>query len=133
MIKVNNLNRFLKSLLFLDRLTKSKSNRSELNYAFWRKFHLYHYLILNSNTPNSFPGLKFINNTSEYTICECDICNILYLNVIYKSKISHGRNFSSLVFNSRGEYLRDHFDFSWTLHANIKLDYFQKIEVIFII
>ena len=120
MIKVNNLNCFLKSLLFLVRLTKSKSNRSELNYAFSIKFHLYHYLILNSNTPNSFPELKFINNTSEYTICECDICNILYLNVIYKSKISHGRNFSSLVFNSRAEYLRDHFDFSWMLNANIK-------------
>ena len=56
-----------------------------------------------------------------------------YMNVIYKGKISHGRNLYSLVFNPRGRHLRDHLDFSWMLNANIKLNYLQKIEVIFII
>ena len=31
------------------------------------------------------------------------------------------------------EYLRDPLDFSWMLNTNIKLNYLQKIEVIFII
>ena len=112
----------LKALHFL---VQSISNRSELNLCFSIKFHLYHYFILNSNSANSFPDLKFINNTwskCEYTVCEFNICNMPYMNVIYKWKISHGRNLYSLVFNPRGKHLRDHVDFSWML-----------IEVIFII
>ena len=123
----------LKALHFL---VQSISNRSELNLCFSIKFHLYHYFILNSNSANSFPDLKLINNTwskCEYTIYEFNICNMSYMNVIYKGKISHGRNLYSLVFNPRGRHLRDHLDFSWMLNANIKLNYLQKIEVIFII
>ena len=112
----------LKALHFL---VQSISNRSELNLCFSIKFHLYHYFILNSNSANFFPDLKFINNTwskCEFSIYEFNICNMPYMNVIFKWKVSHGRNLYSLVFNPRGKHLRDHVDFSWML-----------IEVIFII
>ena len=112
----------LKALHFL---VQSISNRSELNLCFSIKFHLYHYFILNSNSANFFPDLKFINNTwskCEFSIYEFNLCNMPYMNVIFKWKVSHGRNLYSLVFNPRGKHLRDHVDFSWML-----------IEVIFII
>ena len=115
----------LKALHFLVQSIKNKSNRSELNLYFSIKFHLYHYFILNSNSANFFPDLKFINNTwskCEFSIYEFNICNMPYMNVIFKWKVSHGRNLYSLVFNPRGKHLRDHVDFSWML-----------IEVIFII
>ena len=136
MIKFNTRNCFLKALHFLVQSIKNKSNRSELNLCFSIKFHLYHYFILNCNSANSFPDLKFINNTwskCEYTIYKFNICNMPYMNAIYKWKISHGRNLYSLVFNPRGKHLRDHLDFSWMLNADIKLNYLQKIEVTCII
>ena len=126
----------LKALHFLVQSMKNKSNRSELNLCFSIKFHLYNYFILNSNSANSFPDLKFINNTGfkcEYTIHEFNICNMPYMNVIYKWKISQGRNLYSLVLNPRGKHLRDLLDFSWMLNADIKLNYLQKIEVTYII
>ena len=65
------------------------------------------------------------------------MCNILYINVIYKSKIPHGRNFFFGAFVYFWflirEYLRDTLDFSWMLNGIIKLSNLQKIEMILII